>query len=460
MSRPRTSTTPPEAWAPALRLARLAALPLERFLRVQAASGIVLLAAAAIALGLANSPWSASFAALWETPLGLRAGPFHVERSLGWVVNDGLMAIFFFVVGMEIRRELHQGELSEWRRATLPAAAALGGMIVPALFYLALAGAPPTRAGWGAPMATDIAFAIGVLALLGKRVPAALRVLLLALAVMDDLGAILVIAIFYSSGVSPAGLAVVAAGALGIFALRALGVRHKIAYILPAVVLWAGTYATGLHPTIAGVMVGLVTPVRAWLGEARKLEALARDVASAPADAHEVALRLRRLEVARREMLSPAEALIETLHPWVAFAIMPAFALANAGVSLEGVGLSGERGAVALAVSVGLVLGKPVGVLAFSALAVRTGLARLPAGLGARHLVVLGTVAGIGFTMSIFIAQLAFGDPALLGAAKLGVLIASGVAAVLALVLGRVLLSPVGPSAARTADEAEVETDR
>lgn len=265
----RPPSSAPEAWDPLLRFARLAALPLERFLRIEAASGILLLVVTAVALAWANSPWAASYAHLWHAPVGIRLGAFTFERSLEWFVNDGLMVIFFFVVGMEIRRELHDGELSDWRRAALPAAAALGGMLVPAALYLAFAGAPATRSGWGVPMATDIAFAVGILTLLGKRAPAAMRVLLLALAIIDDLGAIIIIALFYSSGVAVSGLLVAAVGVVGIVAMQRFGVRAKLAYVVPSLVVWAGMYSAGIHPTIAGVIVGLMTPVRAWLGGAK-----------------------------------------------------------------------------------------------------------------------------------------------------------------------------------------------
>jgi len=457
--------SPPGASEPLVRLARLAARPLERFLHIEASSGILLLVSAAVALAWANSPWAASYVHLWHTPLGIRVGSFTFERTLEWVVNDGLMVIFFFVVGMEIRRELHHGELSEWRRAALPAAAALGGMLVPAGLYLAFAGAPETRSGWGVPMATDIAFAVGILTLLGKRVPAALRVLLLALAVIDDLGAIVVIAIFYSSGVEFSGLLVAALGFGGIFAMQRFGVRTKLTYVAPALVAWAGIYAAGIHPTIAGVLVGLVTPVRAWLGPEGfiasvrdQLDDLAR---SAPEtqSTHELAATLRHVDAARREALSPAESLIETLHPWVAFGIMPVFALANAGVDLAGGSLDAASWKVATAVAIGLIVGKPLGVLLASWLTLRLRIGTLPAGMTLRHLVVLGVVAGVGFTMALFIAALAFTDPRLLAAAKLGVLSASAGAAILGLVLGRVLLSPVtAADAAQSADEAECST--
>ena len=455
-------SSPPEAWGPLVRFARLAGRPLDRFLRIEAASGILLLVAAAIALVWANSPWAASYAQLLHTPLGVRIGTFTFERTLEWVINDGLMVIFFFVVGMEIRREIYCGELSEWRRAALPAAAALGGMLAPAALYLLVAGAPETRSGWGVPMATDIAFAVGILTLLGKRVPAALRVLLLALAVIDDLGAIVVIALFYSSGIELSGLGVAALGLGSVFAMQRLGVRSKLAYIAPSVIAWAGIYLAGIHPTIAGVIIGLATPVRAWLGPDgflvsvnEEIEQLSRAAPSA-LSSHEFAERLRHVDVARREAQSPAESLIEMLHPWVAFGIMPVFALANAGVAISGGSLDATSRSVVSAVAVGLFVGKPLGVLFASWLALRLRIGALPSGLTLRHLVVLGVVAGVGFTMALFIAQLAFTDVHLLAAGKLGVLSASCVAAILGLVLGRLLLAPVGAAgAAQTADEAE-----
>lgn len=459
--------SPPEAWEPLFRLGRLARRPLERFLRIEAASGIVLLLATAVALIWANSSWADSYVSLWRTPLGIRIGSFHFERTLEWVVNDGLMVIFFFVVGMEIRREIHHGELSVWRRAALPVGAALGGMIAPALLYLAIAGALPTRSGWAVPMATDIAFAVGVLALLGPRVPAALRVLLLALAVIDDLGAIVVIAIFYSSGLSGYGFLVGGLGIAGIFALQFFGVRAKLAYVAPALIGWAGIYAAGVHPTIAGVIIGLVTPVRAWLGPdgfmrgvQAELDRLSQ-VDRSSLSAHELAETLRHVDIARREAMSPAESLIERLHPLVAFFIMPVFALANAGVSLSGVALDATSARVAAGSAVGLIVGKPLGVLLVSGILLLLRVAALPRGLSLRHLVTLGVVAGIGFTMSLFIAQLGFADAKLLSAAKLGVLVGSAVAAVLGLVIGRVLLrsNPDQTGVAQTADEAESSTE-
>jgi NhaA family Na+:H+ antiporter len=465
-TRPVVPAAPPEAWEPLLRLARLAGRPLDRFLHIEAASGILLFVAAAIALLWANSPWSATYLHLWHTPLGLRIGEWSFERPLEWVVNDGLMVIFFFVVGLEIRREIHHGELSEWRRAALPAAAALGGMLAPAGLYLLLAGGQATRSGWGVPMATDIAFAVGILTLLGARVPAALRVLLLALAVIDDLGAIVVIALFYSSGVALSGLVAAGLGFVGVLVMQRLGIRSKLAYIVPAIVAWAGVYSAGVHPTIAGVLVGLMTPVRAWLGPEgflvgvrKELELLAN---SSPAtmSTHDLTHALHHVDVARREALSPAESLIETLHPWVAFGIMPVFALANAGVVIPTAALDTSAWHVAGAVTVGLVVGKPLGILTASWLTLRSGIGSLPAGMTMRHVVVVGAVAGVGFTMALFIAQLAFVDAKLLAAAKLGVLVASGLAAAVGLGLGNWLLPlQVDGSAAQSADEAEASTE-
>jgi Na+:H+ antiporter, NhaA family len=465
-ARALNSSLPPEAWGALFRAVRVATRPLERFLQIEAASGILLLLAAGFALACANSPWAASYFHLWHTPLGVQIGTFGFERTLEWFVNDGLMVIFFFVVGLEIRREVHHGELSEWRRAALPAAAAFGGMLAPAALYLLIAGDPSTRSGWGVPMATDIAFAIGVLALLGKRVPPALRVLLLALAVIDDLGAIVVIAVFYSSGLAPSGFVIAALGLVAILLMQRFGVRTKLAYVAAAIVVWGGVYGAGIHPTIAGVLVGLITPVRAWLGPdgfvlavQHELQQLSLDRKHTPSS-HEFAGTLRQIDAARREAVSPAESLIETLHPWVAFGIMPVFALANAGVVVSGSAGTSASWNVSIGVALGLLLGKPAGILLASWLTLRLGVGVLPTGISARHLVVLGLVAGIGFTMALFVSQLAFSEPSLMAAAKLGVLAASGAAAVFGLALGRLLLpAALAAGAAQSADDAERSTE-
>jgi NhaA family Na+:H+ antiporter len=463
---------PPGASDLARRVTEKIFRPLERFLHIEAASGIVLLVAAVIALAWANSPWASSYEHLWHTPITFGFGQRVFTQPLHFWINDGLMVIFFLVVGLEIRREMHEGELADLRRAALPVAAAIGGMIAPALIYLALNTAPPSRQGWGIPMATDIAFAVGVMALLGKRVPPALRVLLLALAIIDDIGAILVIAIFYSAGVSWTGLLVAAAGVLGVVVFQRFGVRRALAYAVPGAVLWAGMLQAGIHPTIAGVILGLLTPVRAWFGTEGFLAAARKAVEDFRGhihreghDVHDLQGPLRRIEQAQREALAPVVRIQTALHPWVAFGIMPLFALANAGVSLRGLSaLDASSLSIILGVSLGLVLGKPIGILAASFASVKLGICALPRGVTWRGILLVGLVAGIGFTMAIFIAGLAFSDAALLAAAKLAVLLSSGLAAVIGLLVGRLLLSAqphlAHPGAAMTLEEAEASAEQ
>jgi NhaA family Na+:H+ antiporter len=460
----RDQPPPPGTWQAARAAAKRLISPVERFLSVEASSGIVLLAAAVIALAWANSPWRSGYEALLHTPIGLRVGGLAFERDIHFWINDGLMVVFFFVVGLEIKRELHAGELSQLRRAALPAVAALGGMLVPAGIYLLFNAGTANVAGWGVPMATDIAFAVGVLALLGRRVPPALRILLLALAVIDDLGAIIVIAIFYSSGINLAGAGVAVGAVLLILVMQKLGVRSVLAYVPPALVLWAGTYATGIHPTIAGVALGLLTPVKTWFGRDRFVDQASAAVeairsAKLAGDSHAIHAPLSDLSLAGREAVSPVERLQHALHGSVAFGIMPLFALANAGVPLGGVQLDGGSGRILLGVTLGLVVGKPIGVLGLSWLAVRARAATLPTGIGWKGILVVALVAGIRFTMALFIAALAFPPGPNLEAAKLSVLAASVVAAVVGLIGGRTLL-PASPvtGAARTLEEAERST--
>jgi NhaA family Na+:H+ antiporter len=446
------SGDPPGSWRPARRLARRALAPVERFLAIEASSGVLLIAAAAIALIWANSPWRESYSALLHLPFGVKLGPLFFERDLHFWINDGVMTIFFFVIGLEIRREIHRGELSELPRAALPLAAAVGGMLVPACIFAMLNIGRESITGWGIPMATDIAFAVGVLTLLGNRVPPALRVLLLALAVIDDVGAILVIAIFYSSGLVPMGFLLLGAGLVAIMAMQMLGVRNPWAYVAPAAAAWAGAYAAGIHPTLAGVAVGLMTPVRAWFGREKFIEHADASVAALREhdDQDERALlpHLEQLNQAQREAVSPVERIQHALHGWVAFGAMPLFALANAGVSFGDASLSGEPLLVFLGVAGGLVLGKPIGVLGFSWLATRLGLAVLAPGTTWPQVAVVGLVAGIGFTMSMFIAALAFPAGTNLETSKIGILVSSGLAAVLAYGLGRIVLPSSSPAGA------------
>jgi Na+:H+ antiporter, NhaA family len=454
---------PPGSWWPVRRLARRAMAPVERFLAIEAASGILLLATAGIALAWANSPWRDGYTALWHAPIGMRLGSFAFERDLHFWINDGVMTLFFFVVGLEIRREIHHGELSELRRAALPLAAAFGGMLIPACLFAALNLGRESLKGWGIPTATDIAFAVGVLTLLGSRVPPALRILLLALAVIDDVGAILVIAIFYSSGLEPVGFVVLGTGLIAIRAMQAFGVRNPWAYVPPSTVVWAGALAAGIHPTLAGVAVGLMTPVRAWFGREHFIEQAGASVAAVQehddGDERGLLPHLEHLNEARREAVSPVERLQHALHGWVAFGAMPLFALANAGVSLDNASFTGESLLVFLGVAFGLVIGKPLGILAFSWLATRLRIAALPRGITWPQVGVVGLVAGIGFTMSIFIAALAFPTGTNLETSKVGILIGSGIAAALAYGLGRMVLPSTSPAGApATPAEAEAST--
>jgi len=469
MKSPGPLPAPPEAWLPARRLVFTLVRPLGRFLQVQAASGIVLLIAAVLAVAWANSRWSDLYEHLWHTPVMVGFGGFELRYPLHFWINEALMAVFFFVVGLEIRREIHEGELADLKRATLPIAAALGGMIVPALIYVSINPAPPAHHGWGVPMATDIAFAVGALTLLGKRVPAALRVLLLALAIIDDIGAIVVIAVFYTAGVDTSGLLVAAGGVAAVIGMQSVGVRKALLYVAPGAVIWWGLLRAGVHPTIAGVILGLLTPVRSWFGEEGFL-AVARESVSEVArlserkgkDAHELVAPLARLAEARREALPPVVQLVSALNPWVAFGIMPLFAIVNAGVDVRGVQLDDPTlSSVMLGVIAGLTLGKPIGIVAASWLAVRIGIAALPRGVNWRGVLVVGCVAGIGFTMAIFVAGLAFQSAAMLGAAKLAVLLASAMTAVVSMLIGRVLLPQTQPPevAATTPDEAEISSE-
>jgi NhaA family Na+:H+ antiporter len=422
-------------------LADRAFAALSRFLHIEAVSGIALLLAAGAALIWANSPWSASYHALWHTPLSFGLGQLVVSQPLHFWINDALMAVFFLVVGMEIRREIHEGALASAKLAALPLAAALGGVLVPALVYLALNTGSAGLRGWAVPTATDIAFAVGVLALLGRSIPGSVRVLLLALAIIDDIVAVLIIAVFYSGGLDPSGLLLAGLGIAMVLGLQHIGVASAWAYVVPGAVLWAGLLQTGAHPTLAGVVLGLMTPVLPARRGERPLDAAHRALLDlntrARGDARELAAPLKALRQAQRECMPPVFRVQMALHPWVAYGVMPLFALANAGVTLEGVDLQlNEAQAVTLGVALALVLGKPVGVLSASWLAVRLGWCSLPPGVNWSGVALVGLLAGIGFTMSIFIANLAFDDANLLGAAKLGVLLASLLAALLGLAWG------------------------
>jgi NhaA family Na+:H+ antiporter len=367
----------------------------QEYASVEALSGLALLLAAAIALIWANSAWSESYTSFWGYDITATLGPFSIADDLGHWVNDGLMAIFFFVVGLEVKRELTEGELTDRRAASLPLLAAVGGMAVPALLFFAWNPSGPGSSGWGIPMATDTAFALGVLALLGARVPSGLKLFLLTLAVVDDIGAICVIAIFYSSDVQAAWLAGAALTIVVVVAMQRLGVRYSLAYVAPALVLWVCVFQSGVHATIAGVVLGLLTPV--------------------------VDSRGRRV----------IDTLEHRLHPWTSFVVVPVFVLANAGIALGGDALrAAASSSITWGVATGLVAGKAVGIVAASVVCVALGLSRLPDGSSFRQLAGVAAIAGIGFTVSLFIADRSFTGAAL-DEAKIGILAGSLVAGVL-----------------------------
>jgi len=403
-------------------------------MHVESSSGIVLLAATVLALGLANSPLAGWFESIWKTPVGIKLGSFELTGDLRHlVINDGLMVIFFFVVGLEIKWEIVGGELSELSKALLPVFAAIGGMVAPAVIYLGLQWGEPGQRGWAIPMATDIAFVVGFLALFGSRVPFSLKILLLSLAIVDDLGAVLIIALVFTHDLAWNWLIVVG-GCVGlIYILNRSGVRSVTVYVMVGVVIWLAVYKSGIHPTVAGVLLGLLTPASAWIGD-KRFFAIVGELWDR-LKGHELKPDrqddLNALQFAAREALSPLHRLETALHTWVAFVIMPLFALANAGVPLE---VSGIGNPVALAVAAGLAIGKPVGIMLFCLLAVRLGIAKLPDGVSWWLLLGGACLAGVGFTMALFINGLAFPSsefPEMESAGKLGTLLGSVISAVL-----------------------------
>lgn len=399
---------------------------LRHFLETEAAGGVVLLVAAVVALGWANSPWSGGYEALWHTDLSVGLGRFVLVEDLRHWVNDGLMALFFFVVGLEIKRELVHGDLRDPRVAAIPAIAALGGMVVPALLFLAMTFGGGAAKGWGIPMATDIAFAVGVVALLGSRVPASLKLFLLTFAIVDDIGAIVVIAVFYATDVQPVFLATAAGLVVVMVGLRRAGVVWLAPYVALGVGVWLATHASGVHATIAGVALGLLAPARP-LTPAAVAREWAQDLSDDPGPAE-----LDAMSRLAQTTVSPAERLEHRLHPWTSFVVVPLFALANAGVVIKADSFDAPATVgVTAGVVLGLVVGKLVGITAATWLAVRFGLGRRPEGATWAMVVGIAAIGGIGFTVSLFIAELAYEPGAVQDAAKLGVLGASTVAALL-----------------------------
>jgi NhaA family Na+:H+ antiporter len=423
--------------------------PIDSFMKLETSSGIVLVICIVVAMVWANSPWSAAYEHLFHTPIHLKIGNFELKNSFLHWINDGLMVIFFFVIGLEIKRELVVGELSTPRKAALPIFAAAGGMIVPALIYIAFNLGGPGESGWGIPMATDIAFAVGILVLLGKRVPFPLKVFLLALAIVDDLGAVLVIAFFYTEKLYPGSLGM-AIALMGLMVLMAkAGVRQVWAYVCIGVFVWLGFLKSGVHSTIAGVALGFITPLTAWFPKpdlkanlndimTKFNLAIDRDIAndetgaqvdSTDFETNEV---LEEIEFLAKEGEAPLNRLIHALHPWVSFLIMPLFALGNAGVHVDISSLTAfVSNPVGIGVALGLFVGKPIGIILFSFAAAKLNLGSLPNRVTWPQLFAVGMLGGIGFTMALFVSSLAIRQPDLSTFSKMGILCGSLFSAVI-----------------------------
>jgi len=420
--------------------------PFQEFFQQEASSGILLIIATIIALVWANSPWAESYATLWHTNVTVSFGNFGISKDLLHWINDGLMAVFFFVVGLEIKREVLVGELASPRKAVLPIVAAIGGMVIPAGFFLLLNPHEPGQIGWGIPMATDIAFALGILSLLGNRVPLSLKVFLTAVAIVDDLGAVFVIALFYTSKIVWVSLLIGGIILILLIIMNKLGVRNLIVYAILGIGLWAAFLKSGVHATIAGVLLAMTIPVRTRINTEEFLShaGFFLDEFRAHGKASESVLTnrdqraaIQAIEVAAEHAQTPLQRLEHILHPWVGYFIMPVFALANAGIIIKSDFLSAFAQSVTLGVMAGLIFGKQIGIFCASYLAVKLGWSDLPSGMTWTRLYGLAWLAGIGFTMSLFIAGLAFGTSDLLARAKAGILVASLVSGT----VGAVILS-------------------
>ncbi len=413
--------------------------PFQEFTKLAASGGILLLLFTVVALIWANSPYGSGYFKLWQTELSISFGFLTLSKPLILWINEGLMAVFFFVVGLEIKREFLVGELASPRQAALPMAGALGGMLVPAALYVFFNLGTDGVRGWGIPMATDIAFAIGVLSILGKRIPLSIKVFLTALAIVDDIGAVLVIAVFYTKEISWLSLAIGAGFLLALIILNLSRVRHPLAYLLFGFGLWMAFLKSGVHATVAGVLSAMTIPARskistdAFVAQSREMLMVFGRAARTPENAPNSAVQqaaLHSLESACERLETPMQRLEHSLHPWVIYLIMPLFALANAGVMLAEDIPRSLVSPVSLGIVLGLVIGKPIGITLFSWLAITLGLAEFGRGGRWKHLVGAGCLGGIGFTMSLFIAGLAFGNTPSLSTAKVGILVASVIAGI------------------------------
>jgi NhaA family Na+:H+ antiporter len=432
-------------------LRRVIVTPFQRFLQTESSGGILLIFFTAIALLWANSAWSESYINLWETKVGLAWGDWSLIKHLILWVNDGLMAIFFFLVGLEIKREVLVGELSSMRKASLPIFAAIGGMVFPALLFILLQSGEPGAEGWGIPMATDIAFSLGILSLLGKRVPLSMKIFLTAFAIVDDIGAVLVIAIFYSGEIYMPALYIALGLFLVLIAFNFFNIRRKTLYMLVGVVIWYFFLKSGLHPTIAGIMIAFTVPItskinaRDFVEEVENGLVVFKEFEDDPDDhllSYEQLSSAESVRSAAKNVEPPLQKLEHTLHGFVAYFVLPVFALANAGVALAGAG-DALSSALTLNIALGLVIGKTVGIGLLSWLSVKIGLASLPTGTTWIQLLALALLGGVGFTMALFIANLAFTDPELLNEAKMGILIGSTIAGIGGFIVLRMTLPPV-----------------
>jgi NhaA family Na+:H+ antiporter len=410
--------------------------PINEFLHREASGGILLIICTVIALVWANSPWFESYHHLWHTYITINFGDLlSLDYSIHHWINDGLMVIFFFTVGLEIKRELLVGELSSMQKASLPIAGAIGGMVVPAILYAIFNAGGEGADGWGIPMATDIAFVVGIMALLGPRVPLTLKIFVLALAIADDIGAVLVIAIFYTSEISITALIIAAIVLVILFLLNRLGTKSLIPYTILGIILWLAFLKSGVHATIAGVLLAFTIPASSRFNTnefSDRVKQLIKNFDETGDHWKNVLNNAQRqhdvhaIETSCERVLTPLQRFEHGLHPYVAFFIIPVFALANAGVTLAGLDILGALlSPISLGIIVGLFIGKQFGIFAFSYVAVKLKLASLPEGINWKNLYGAGMLAGIGFTMSLFIAGLAFVDPALLDLSKIGVLTGS-----------------------------------
>jgi len=413
--------------------------PVNRFIHLEYTSGIILLISVVVAIIWANSDYVDSFHHLWETKLSVAFGEHKLDHPLHIWINDGLMSLFFFVIGLELKREFMDGELSSFKKSILPMTAALGGMIVPASIYLAINIGRDSTNGWGIPMATDIAFALALLSMAGKNIPSSVKVFLSALAVADDLGAVLVIAFFYTASVNFMALGIAAIFLIILLIGNVMGVRSTIFYLILGVCVWAGFLFSGVHATIAGVLVAFTIPAKTRVDELFYSDQVKKLIvafenekpSSSSLKTPQQHRTLQQVKILSDAAETPLQKIEHGLHPWVAFLVMPLFALSNSGIIIGGDFFSAVINPVSLGVALGLVIGKFVGIISFTFLMVYFGLANLPSGATWRHIVGVAFLGGIGFTMSMFISGLAFTDDAFVEKAKYGILIASVIAGIL-----------------------------